>query len=214
MQGAGDDQDTGRRTSASLDPGAELPPFIGRDERRLQVRAHRFWTELLAGRELPLIADLDAAPPPEFAANAILIDFSGGAVAISFVGDLLRAEAGLSSRDLAMTQVPARSLISRLTDRCHQVIASRTALGFEAEFVNHCGVEMLYRGLLLPFSRTGAAVDFVFGVINWKEGAGQALSPRLALVTVPEDGLLRTRPARPLWREAPVTDWLRRGGRG
>lgn len=189
-------------------------PFIGGDERRLQVRAYRFWTGLQAGRAVPLIADLDRAPRPEFSENAILVDMTGPTPVICFVGAQLQAEAGLTQNDLALSQVPARSLISRLTDRCAQVITSGGALGFEAEFVNHRGTETLYRGLLLPFSQDGRAVDYVYGVINWKDvdRQGPALPDAGAADTL--DGLLRARGARILWRDAPVADWLRRSPRG
>jgi hypothetical protein len=191
-----------------------LAALVNGDERRLQVRAYRFWTSLQAGRALPLIADLDRAPQPEFAANAILVDVTGPTPEICFLGHNLQAEAGLADSDLALSQIPARSLISRLTDRSAQVIHSRFALGFEAEFVNHRGVDTLYRGLLLPFSQDGTAVDFIYGVINWKEVArtapGNGVAPDAAAALA---GLLRTRGARILWREAPVAEWLRRGPR-
>lgn len=201
--------------SGAGDRAAEAVPFIGGDERRLQVRAYRFWAGLQAGRVLPLIDDLDRAPRPDFADNAILIDVSGPAADICFIGDHLRAEAGLTRSDLTLSQIPARSLISRLTDRCAQVISGHTALGFEAEFVNQRGIDTLYRGLLLPFSRDGTAVDYVYGVINWKEVVRPTpvgVAAGAAVDTL--DGLLRTRGPCILWRDAPVSDWLRRNARG
>lgn len=217
-------QDQDGHCPISATDSAPTLPFIGGDERRLQVRAYRFWTSLQAGRAVPLIADLDRAPRPEFSDNAILVDMTGQSPAICFVGAHLLAEAGLTQSDLALSQVPARSLISRLTDRCAQVITSGGALGFEAEFVNHRGTETLYRGLLLPFSQDGRAVDYVYGVINWKEivrqGFALAAAGRPAVVASAAgmadslDGLLRTRGARILWRDAPVADWLRSSPRG
>ena len=63
-----------------------------------------------------------------------------------------------------------RSLLSRLTDHYLQIIANRAPIGFEAEFVNDRGVTIMYRGILLPFSSDDDTIDFIMGVINWKEG--------------------------------------------
>ena len=48
-------------------------------------------------------------------------------------------------------------------------LASRAPIGFEAEFVGHRGFPMLYRGILMPFSSDGDDIDYIYGVINWKE---------------------------------------------
>ena len=68
-----------------------------------------------------------------------------------------------------IADVPARSLLSRLTDHYLQIIANRAPIGFEAEFVGTRGHNTLYRGILMPFSSDGDAIDFIYGVINWKE---------------------------------------------
>jgi hypothetical protein len=66
-----------------------------------------------------------------------------------------------------------------------QIIANRAPIGFEAEFVNQRSENICYRGILMPFSSDGDAIDFIYGVINWKtssadakyEGAGQPVEP-------------------------------------
>ena len=43
----------------------------------------------------------------------------------------------------------------------------------EAEFANQRSETICYRGILMPFSSDGDAIDFIYGVINWKTvGAG------------------------------------------
>jgi hypothetical protein len=49
-----------------------------------------------------------------------------------------------------------------------QIIANRAPIGFEAEFMNQRGENICYRGILMPFSSDGDAIDFIYGVINWK----------------------------------------------
>ncbi len=80
-----------------------------------------------------------------------------------------------------IADVPGRSLLSRLTDHYLQIIANRAPIGFEAEFVNQRGHSICYRGILMPFSSDGDTIDFIYGVINWKD-AGVAPSNDAPLV--------------------------------
>lgn len=152
---------------------APPPPAIGSDERRMHVRAYNHWVSLLHGQPYPSIADLDPAKIADFGDHSVLLDFTRELEnpAISYLGRSLREECALADDITHIRQVPPRSLLSRLTDHCLQIIANRAPIGFEAEFVNARGYNTLYRGILMPFSSTGAAIDFIYGVINWKEVA-------------------------------------------
>ncbi len=154
--------------------GREPPPMaISVNERRLQVRAYNFWTRLLGDRKFPAIADVDLASLPDFATNGVVIDFSAGRddPAIGYIGEALAAECGSSAAIRNVSDVPGRSLLSRITDHYMQIVANEAPIGFEAEFVNTRGAVVLYRGILLPFSGDGTKIDHIFGVINWKEVA-------------------------------------------
>jgi hypothetical protein len=66
-----------------------------------------------------------------------------------------------------------------------QIIANRAPVGFEAEFVNQRGRNICYRGILMPFSSDGDTIDFIYGVINWKDVGeaseiSQVIRPALA----------------------------------
>jgi hypothetical protein len=61
-----------------------------------------------------------------------------------------------------------------LTDHYLQSIANRAPVGFEAEFVNQHGQPICYRGILMPVSSDGDTIDFIYGVINWKQGEESA----------------------------------------
>ena len=80
-----------------------------------------------------------------------------------------------------LSDVPARSLLSRITDHYMQIIANQAPIGFEAEFVNQRGTTILYRGILLPFSSDDESIDFIYGVINWKEMADTQMADELLL---------------------------------
>ena len=151
------------------------PPNIGTDERRMHVRAYNYWVSLLDGRDYPSIEDLDPANILDFAPNSVLLDFTGGRdnPATPYIGSAIRAECDVGDEIKHIDQVPSRSLLSRLTDHYMQIIANRAPIGFEAEFVNQRSHSICYRGILMPFSSDGDTIDFIYGVINWKD-AGDA----------------------------------------
>ncbi|AOH86325.1 hypothetical protein AWL63_22565 [Sphingomonas panacis] len=154
---------------------------IGTDERRMHVRAYNHWVSLLRGRAYPAIDDLDLADMTDFGPNGVLLDFSTGVEnpAISFVGRALREECAIDTSITHISQVPSRSLLSRLTDHYLQIIANTAPIGFEAEFVNARGHNTLYRGILMPFSSHGESIDYIYGVINWKELVDDVTQARL-----------------------------------
>src|SRR5947209_11593809 len=161
------DFDLPPREGARVDDGTAA---IGTDERRMHVRAYNHWVSLLDGRDFPSIEDLEPAKVADFAGNSVLLDFTCGRdnPAIPYIGAGIRDECGLTDDARAISEVPARSLLSRLTDHYLQIIANRAPIGFEAEFVNQREENICYRGILMPFSSDGEGIDFIYGVINWK----------------------------------------------
>ena len=194
----------------------EAPASIGQDERRMQVRAYNHWAGLLADRNFPLIEDLDPEALPDFGPYSVILDFSAGVdnPGIQFLGDALAAECGTDASIRNLDDVPSRSLLSRITDHYMQIIANQAPIGFEAEFVNQRGQTILYRGILLPFSSDDDTIDFIYGVINWKEIADQQTTDELMLeidqaLTGESDGganLVRRSDEMTVWADGPVSD--------
>ena len=155
------------------EPTIEAPPEIGVDERRMHVRAYNYWVSLLDGRPYPSIRNLDPHNIEDFGPHSVLLDFTAGSddPAVVFVGRSLRTECKLGDDIRRISDVPSRSLLSRLTDHYLQIIANCAPIGFEAEFVGQSGTNTMYRGILMPFSSDGDRIDFIYGVINWKEVA-------------------------------------------
>ncbi len=153
----------------AIDP----PPPVEGDERRMHVRAYNHWVALLRGRQFPSIADLDPAGNTDFGSHSVVLDFSRGVAkpSIAFLGKALARECELQQGAHELEEVPARSLLSRLTDHYMQIIANRAPVGFEAEFQSARGSQTAYRGILMPFSSDDETIDFIFGVINWKDVA-------------------------------------------
>ncbi len=192
------------------DAGREAPSAsIGQDERRMQVRAYNHWASLLEDRNFPAIDALEPTELPDFGPYSVLLDFTAGIdnPGVTYLGDKLAAECDIAVEQLrTLADVPPRSLLSRITDHYMQILANQAPIGFEAEFVNQRGATILYRGILLPFSTDDETIDFIYGVINWKELADQHTSDELLLQV---DQALEQKPESLPQRadDAPLTDW-------
>lgn len=191
------------------DNAIEAPPAIGQDERRMHVRAYNFWAGLLGDRQFPSVEDLSPETDEDFGPNSVLLDFTDGVEnpTIQFLGKALREECEIDESIKSIDDVPARSLLSRITDHYLQIIANQAPIGFEAEFVNQRGVTIMYRGILLPFSTDDDNIDFIYGVINWKEVADDEIVNELQEQVAQE---MRTAAANveagPVWADGPSAE--------
>lgn len=189
------------------DAAIETPFLISSEERRMQVRAYNYWASLLGERNLPSIEDLSPDDLEDFGPYSVLLDFSTGMdnPAVVYLGTALREECQIDGHIRFINDVPSRSLLSRLTDHYLQIIANAAPIGFEAGFVNQRGAEILYRGILMPFSSDDETIDFVFGVINWKEVAARDVS---AAIDLEVEAALRAAPppppVAPIWADGPA----------
>ena len=158
-----------------------LPPLIGQDERRLQVRAYNYWASLLGNRNFPPISDFRPEDMPDLAPYSVVLDFADGVEnpGVTYIGEKLAEECGSVPPIRHLADIPSRSLLSRITDHYLQILANEAPIGFEAEFVNRHGKTIVYRGILLPFSGDGETIHNILGVINWKELADQVTTDAL-----------------------------------
>jgi hypothetical protein len=198
-------------SSAGDEDAIEAPPEIGTDERRMHVRAYNYWVSLLDGRPYPSIQDLNPRTLGDFGPHSVLLDFTEDSEdpKVSWLGRALREECDLIGDVRRISDVPKRSLLSRLTDHYMQIIANCAPIGFEAEFVGQRGRNTMYRGILMPFSATGESIDFIYGVINWKEiadlqtSAGIARDAERALAAASHPA-----EASPVWADGPNAEPL------
>ncbi len=197
--------ETGHETDDTDDYAVDAPAAIGTDERRMHVRAYNHWVSLLDGRALPSIEDLNPEELTDFGPNSVLLDFTSGAEnpAIAYLGAKLSHECGFEEEPLTVSDVPARSLLSRLTDHYLQIIANRAPIGFEAEFVSTAGYNTMYRGILMPLSSDDDTIDFVYGVINWKEVVGGDEANSLESELTGALAAQSPRPTMPVWADGP-----------
>lgn len=192
----------------------DLPPeSIGQDERWMQVRAYNHWASLLGERMFPNIEDLEPAHLPDFGPYGVLLDFSLGIddPVVRFLGETLAHECSADGKVITrLSDVPPRSLLSRITDHYMQILANQAPIGFEAEFVNQRGAAILYRGILLPYSSDDHTIDFIYGVINWKEMADQLTADELLLEidqALELEAEFEVADDQPLRAADPMTEW-------
>ncbi|WP_370033999.1 PAS domain-containing protein [Qipengyuania mesophila] len=166
------------------DADVEAPPSpVGQDERRMQVRAYNHWASLLGDRNFPHIDDLHPDTLEDFGPYSVLLDLTQDIEdpRLRYVGGELLVECRTDKALSQLSAVPSRSVLSRLTDHYMQILANQAPIGFEAEFDNAEGASVLYRGILLPYSSDDATVDYIYGVINWKEMADRQTADALLL---------------------------------
>ena len=211
----GFEDDAASAVSLDDEPVMDRPPEIGVDERRMHVRAYNYWLSLLDGRSYPSIEDLDPATLDDFGPHSVLLDFttSSSNPRVPFIGRSLREACDLTGPVGRISDVPARSLLSRLTDHYMQIIANRAPIGFEAEFLSQAGENTIYRGILMPLSSDGAKIDFIYGVINWKEVADTGTTESLAQEVSRAVGAGAGAETTPVWADGPNSAPLDDGGK-
>jgi len=204
------EDDGGYEALEGDEPAIEIPPEIGVDERRMHVRAYNYWVSLLDGRPYPSINDLEPHTLDDFGPHSVLLDFSDGTddPRVAWLGGELRQECGLIGEIRKISDVPKRSLLSRLTDHYLQIIANCAPIGFEAEFLGQRSQNTMYRGILMPFSSDGDTIDFIYGVINWKEIADSATSAQIAREAARALAASPAVEASPVWADGPNAEPL------
>lgn len=160
----------------------EMPPVISDNERRLHVRAYNHWASMIGYRKLPSIADLKPETIEPFAAKSVLLDFTSGLdqPKIAYLGADLRRECGIDGEIKRLEDLPADSLLHHVASEYMQIIETAAPVTFQAEFVNQRGATILYRGILMPYSSDDETIDYIYGVINWKEQASDALISQIS----------------------------------
>lgn len=144
---------------------------ISIEERRLQTQAYNEWARVGKGKSFPSLQDMDKIKIPEFREQSFLLEVGADESdpRFVFVGDHLLFDCEEDGSIVQLGDVPALSLLSRLTDRYLQCLAHRAPVGFEAAFVNRQDHNLLYRGILMPVSQDGDTIDHVWGTMNCKD---------------------------------------------
>lgn len=138
-------------------------------ERRLHNRALLYWQSIRQKSEIPLIRNFDALVTEGSFDHGFVLDVrSAPDVDIIEAGGVLREEAGLSRMPAKLSHVAPSSLVGQFGRRWPQVVAQREPVTSEYDFITDADYRVYCRGALMPLSREGGEIDYIFGVITWK----------------------------------------------
>lgn len=145
-------------------------PVDHRNERRLIIRLLDHWRQLRGERAYPTRDAFDVGAVEGFSENGFLLEFNKDDIdpVFRYVGGVLATDSGAQLVGKPVSEVPRHTLLTQVTDHYLQVLAHKSPIAFEAEYVNADGDDVLYRSMLLPMSSDGETVDWIVGVINHK----------------------------------------------
>ena len=149
--------------SRDFEDDTAVPPAERRD-----LMAYDLWTRCHQDGAVPSQQELLGHQECDFVDHSVLIRIVGEDTApiISHIGtQLWLGLDGILPQDIS--EVPARSVLSRITEHYLEAVANRTAVGFEAEFVNEDGSAIGYRAIALPCASDGDTIDAVLGVVDY-----------------------------------------------
>ena len=138
------------------------------DERRLQVQTYHEWLRAANGKSFPTLAEMEAVQHPTLGESSFVLDLTDDILAPTFlyIGDELLVDCEDAGAIQQLKDVPAKTLISRLSEHYLQCISNRAPVGFEAAFENCKGEYVNYRGIVLPLSSDDQTIDHIWGTVN------------------------------------------------
>lgn len=138
-------------------------------ERRITFQLYDCWAALADADCLPPLRALTPGSIAPYRNNMVLIDLRDLETepTLQVIGRDLLQDLEQDLTKSFISDIPRRTLLSRITDHYLEVLGNRSPISFDAEFKNKAGEKLLYRGILLPFSDDGEEINFILGAIRW-----------------------------------------------
>ncbi|HEX4761313.1 MAG TPA: hypothetical protein VFU87_00795 [Sphingomicrobium sp.] len=163
---------------------------IAASERRKHASVFNYWLSIRRDRQFPPIRDLDPLEISDAGPHSVLLEMIGAEDAdIRHVGQAIKL--GIDAEKLS--DAPSPSLLSCIATRIPIVAACKEAFAFEDEFETD-GTRTRCWVTLLPFSATGAFIDYVYGFVSLDPPPGGAQEvaepvdePEAAVEEAPEE---------------------------
>ncbi len=142
---------------------------ISGQENRITFQLYDCWAGLAGDQDIPPLKALAPESIAPYKNNMVLIDLRDpdNEPTLQVVGQLLRQDVDQDLVLAGISEIPRRTLLSRITDHYMEVLANKSPISFDAEFHNKAREKILYRGILLPFSDDGENINFILGAIRW-----------------------------------------------
>ncbi|MBK5910823.1 hypothetical protein CCR85_04865 [Rhodothalassium salexigens] len=145
----------------------DLPFFAS--EKRLHIRAFRYWESLLGQAALPVAPDTADADFAPFADHYCRIDLTGDGDRIVATGAKLAAVSGGTYAGWTPASVPDELLLGRVLRHFDEVLEAAAPVGLDAELDLDTDLVLPFRAILLPFADPSMALATVIAVVSWKE---------------------------------------------
>jgi len=134
----------------------------------LQESAYSLWASQSVGGLLPASGRVLNHPDCRFREYGMVIEVAEPIAEVSRVVSVGSAlPSGMRRLPVHIGDIPARSLLSRVTERIREPIVRRAPIGFEAEFVDANLYPIFYRAVVMPCSEDGFRIDTVLGFISY-----------------------------------------------
>jgi hypothetical protein len=139
-------------------------------EQRMNFRLMGYWAALRGDEPFARIAEFNVEAVPGFGQHAFMLDLHDDPEdpLIRFVGQKLAADCGKNMSGLRLSTVPEDSLLSRVAGHFREVLTKREPCEFADEYPGPAKNLILYRGVMLPFTRDGQSIDYIVGAITSK----------------------------------------------
>lgn len=139
-------------------------------ERRLHLRAFRYWEGLRKGREWPSLKDMSQEALHDFRRRSLLIDVSpADGPVIRYVGeDFEERLGGRVAPGTPYVDIPEGSFLKHVADEYHEAMARYSAIYYEGEVLEPGNIKVSYRGSFMPMSDDGENIRFLYSVVGWQ----------------------------------------------
>lgn len=139
-------------------------------ERRLYLRAFRYWESLREGREWPSLKNMSQDALSDFRSRSLLIDVSpADGPIIRYVGeDFEQRLGGRVAAGTPYSELPVGSFLKHVADEYHEAMARYSAIYYEGEVLEPGNIKVSYRGSFMPFSDDGENIRFLYSVVGWQ----------------------------------------------
>ncbi|MBL4800837.1 MAG: hypothetical protein JKY45_03015, partial [Emcibacter sp.] len=157
----------------------------------ITFQLYNYWFGLADDCGIPSLTSLNPDDIAPYKNNMVLIDLrdTKDEPTLQVIGQLLSQDLDMDLSLKGISEIPRRTLLSRITDHYMEVLANKSPISFDAEFLNKEHKKIFYRGILLPFSDDGQSINFILGAIRWiseEEAKDKADRPTEDGIALPE----------------------------
>jgi len=139
-------------------------------ERRSALHLHKVWEAARGGLHLPCLTDFDLSLIERLGGGCFLLEFESHRAPATF--KYFGRELAIAvKRDLTgypITAVPEGSLLAQLVMHCEEAVRTGKPIALDGLYSAGATEHLLYRSILLPFTRQGEKAECVLGCLRFR----------------------------------------------